>query len=396
MMVSALALATACIWSTPREADAASFTLTGIEVPTAGSPDGSVQVGYEYLGLFCHHLLPECIDTFGARRWQAGVLSALPGSGNGFFTFALGLSPDGDTTYGAAEGLVDYIAGVRWVDGSLQHLAETGDPDFGFFAAHDASADGNVIVGQSQWRAGVGTRPARWVGALAPEDLGDLGGADLVEPAAAAYATSADGSVIVGRASAVAGPEAFRWESGVLAGLGDAPGGDHASAAFAVSDDGSVIVGYVTDASGKRAARWVNGVLSMLPTVTVEALSVSASGEYIVGQADLGAFIWSESDGLSYIEDRLVASGLAGLPTSIDSAMSVSNDGLVIGGASSDGGYVATLDANALVPVLAPLAGVALMTGLCMTGSRRLRQPPSASSRSASSSVHRSYTDSSS
>jgi probable HAF family extracellular repeat protein len=56
---------------------------------------------------------------------------------------------------------------------------------------------------------------------------------------------SADGSVLVGRASSASGAEAFRWTSGGgMVGLGDLPGGGFESTAEAVSADGSTVVGY--------------------------------------------------------------------------------------------------------------------------------------------------------
>src|SRR5438876_4812270 len=58
-----------------------------------------------------------------------------------------------------------------------------------------------------------------------------------------ATAVSADGKVAVGLSTSAAGEQAFRWESGVMTGLGDLPGGDFSSAAYGVSADGSVVVG---------------------------------------------------------------------------------------------------------------------------------------------------------
>ena len=63
------------------------------------------------------------------------------------------------------------------------------------------------------------------------------------------------------------GSEAFRWEDGVMAGLGDLPGGNFSSAAFDVTGDGSVLVGQASSAaSGSvfEAYRWEGGVMAAL------------------------------------------------------------------------------------------------------------------------------------
>jgi probable HAF family extracellular repeat protein len=52
--------------------------------------------------------------------------------------------------------------------------------------------------------------------------LGDLLGGDFNS---AAFAVSGDGRVVVGSSLSTSGEEAFRWENGVISGLGDLPGG---------------------------------------------------------------------------------------------------------------------------------------------------------------------------
>jgi len=51
--------------------------------------------------------------------------------------------------------------------------------------------------------------------------LGELPGGAI---ASEAFGISPDGSVIVGRSASESGEEAFRWEGGVMRGLGDLPG----------------------------------------------------------------------------------------------------------------------------------------------------------------------------
>ena len=55
------------------------------------------------------------------------------------------------------------------------------------------------------------------------QGLGDLPGGDFKS---AAYAISADGSVVAGQSSSASGSEAFRWTlAGGIVGLGDLAGG---------------------------------------------------------------------------------------------------------------------------------------------------------------------------
>jgi uncharacterized membrane protein len=86
--------------------------------------------------------------------------------------------------------------------------------------------------------------------------LGDLAGG---LPSSAAYAVSANGSVIVGQGNSLSGAEAVRWAGGSITGLGDLAGGVYNSSAQAVSADGSIVVGYGTNASGAVAMIWDAG-----------------------------------------------------------------------------------------------------------------------------------------
>lgn len=126
--------------------------------------------------------------------------------------------------------------------------------------------------------------------------LGDLSGGTF---SSKAYGVSADGSVVIGggvSTNSVGGrvraneTEAFRWQNGVMTGLGDLPGGDFGSTAYGVSVDGSVVVGSSESANGLKPFRWQNGVmtgLSDLPggadSVRNIAFAVSADGSVVVG-----------------------------------------------------------------------------------------------------------------
>ncbi len=142
------------------------------------------------------------------------------------------------------------------------------------------------------------------------QSLGDLPGSVFNSQA---NATSADGSVVVGRSVSATGSEAYRWtEAGGMVGLGT--GGCAFSSAFATSADGSVIVGTnFTDSSCNEAYLWTAGGgmfnLGDLPGGRVfgQALAVSADGAVAVGRsissAGYEAFLWTAAGGMVGLGD---------------------------------------------------------------------------------------------
>src|SRR5262245_5955624 len=91
-------------------------------------------------------------------------------------------------------------------------------------------------------------QPVRFMG------VGDLPGGPFYS---VARGVSADGSVVVGDSQSAAGYEAFRWtRSGGIVGLGDLAGGAYSSVANDVSGDGSVVVGNGTSSVSSHAFRW--------------------------------------------------------------------------------------------------------------------------------------------
>src|SRR5262249_24146336 len=132
----------------------------------------------------------------------------------------------------------------------------------------------------------------------------DLGGCEngmvLDGKLSSGYATSGDGSVVVGVCWVQGGrAPAFRWGShtggvdlGVL--------GRRSSRANAVSSDNSTIVGWDEAQTGyRRGAVWQKGGEWLLDPdgMVGEAFNVSADGTYIVGtghpQANDSAYLWS-------------------------------------------------------------------------------------------------------
>lgn len=108
--------------------------------------------------------------------------------------------------------------------------------------------------------------PATAVGATF-QGLGDLPGGSF---ASVAFAVSPDGSSVVGESGSSFGTEAFLWESGMMTGLGDLPGAGFFSTGRGVSLGGTVVVGYSLSAAALGASppweafRWESGVMTGL------------------------------------------------------------------------------------------------------------------------------------
>ncbi len=154
------------------------------------------------------------------------------------------------------------------------------------------SADGSTVVGQLiYWHDANGLsvpsyEAFRWQNGIMT-GLGDLPGGDTDS---GAYGVSADGSVVVGYGHDTNGESGFRWVNGVMSNLTESGAWKHSSAANGVSDDGLVVVGHVSDtdlwlnSSGNYAFRWDNGVMTMLDVQSsFRAQAVSGDGSTLVG-----------------------------------------------------------------------------------------------------------------
>ncbi|MFA7688121.1 MAG: hypothetical protein WCY25_09675, partial [Moheibacter sp.] len=167
--------------------------------------------------------------------------------------------------------------------------------------AFDISDDGNVIVGwsTSEHDGNFVAEAFRWEEGIM-QGLGDLPGGVF---SSQARGVSGDGSVVIGYGvtSAPIVWEAFRWDAtDGMVGLGDFVENDIYSEATDVSYDGSVIVGrsYTTN----KPMLWINGELQYLEEELFgEAWGVSADGSMVVGSGDLNdvqqAFIWTQETG---------------------------------------------------------------------------------------------------
>jgi len=162
--------------------------------------------------------------------------------------------------------------------------------------ANKISKNGNVVVGESF--IATGSRAIAWTAADGLMNLGVLPGgtADSV-----AYGVSADGSVIVGQSddgNFAEGGTAFRWTqaTGMVA-LGNLGGPTNYGYAYQTSDDGTIIMGSMDDGHpgqfggiGFQTFRWT-----------------AATGMQPFGQAPGGVILGAASvsgDGLNYWASR--------------------------------------------------------------------------------------------
>lgn len=294
-----------------------------------------------------------------AFRWSAGT-----------GTITLGLIPGSNTSWGRATSgdgsvVVGYGLGpssrevFRWTasDGMVS-LGINGE-------ANDVSADGSTIVGNGQYTSGSGGGAFRWTASDGAVGLGYLHGGNY---SSEAFATSADGSVIVGVSDTASGKEAFRWTaSGGMVGLGFLPVDSSNTRAYGVSADGSVVVGESWGTAGE-AFRWTEAGgmvgLGKLPgdhSSTAWAISgdgsvtVGSSFNYVTGDA---AVIWDQANGIRLLSQVLVNDyGIDLTGWTLTYAYDVSFDGQIIVGTGIYNGqhrsFVATLPEPASMVLLA-------------------------------------------
>jgi len=320
------------------------------------SDDGSVVVGESHSNLGWEGFI-----------WQNGLMTGLgdlPGSY--FWSKAYAVSADGSVVVGQSVSTSGGEA-FRWENGVMTGLGELPGSPYFSSKAYAVSADGSVIVGESY--STIDFEAFRWT-----QEEGMVG---LGWTRSTAYGVSADGSVIVGEIDSAKVPdkEAFRWtkEEGMV-GLGFLvpPSMFAFSRATAVSADGSVIVGWSKasfPSSAPEPFRWENGVMTGLG-VRGSAWAVSADGSVVVGGDDVvegvNAFIWDSKHGVRDLKSVLVNEcGLDLTGWTLVSARGISADGLTIVGygVNPDGfteGWIATIPEPATLLLLS-FGGLALL-----------------------------------
>lgn len=164
------------------------------------------------------------IETHSTRPW---VFTPLALSDDGSIAAGVGYGTNGGVAYRMTGGL-------NGISEPLGDLAGGGTDTQAF----SLSGDGSVVVGYGT--SDLGREGFRW-DARGLVGLGDLpGGAFRSE----ARGISRDGSTIVGYGTSETGRQAVRWRDGVAELLGDdLSTGSIGSTAYATSGDGSVVVG---------------------------------------------------------------------------------------------------------------------------------------------------------
>jgi probable HAF family extracellular repeat protein len=257
-----------------------------------------------HTGAVAHDTSADGVTVVGYSRTTAGLRRAFCydaltgmqdlGTLGGAESEALAISADGAVIVGRSTDSAGSNRAFRWTASSgMQDLGTL--PGLTSAEAHDVSADGSVVVGD--WSSGT----FRWTATAGMQDLGIVGNT---------RGLSADGSVVVGQTNfAVPGAmHAYRWTAATGAlNLGSLAGPFGWSAADGVSGDGSIVVGWSASASGNTAFRSSvtvphaigmnycqtvpnsTGATSVLRAFGTEVLSVN-SVELIAESLPLGAF----------------------------------------------------------------------------------------------------------
>ena len=226
--------------------------LAGIDNATAMSvsADGSVIVGFAMRGGSIH-----------AVRWTgpSAIMQELGSLTPGGQSDAFGVSADGSVIVGQSFGNGSQSLAYRWTaaTGTMHALGTL--PGGTTSTAVAVNSDGSVVVGMANFSgAGIaGTnneiRAFRWTEASGVmQELGVLAGSR----SSLARAVSADGSVVVGQSESTSGTTGFRWTSATgmisvkdwLLNNGVAVASDFSTAtAEDVSGDGNIVVGQTKD-----------------------------------------------------------------------------------------------------------------------------------------------------
>lgn len=319
----------------------------GTSYASAVSADGRVVVGtteieasYIYGADPEHDVEGEDTNYRHAFRWDeaSGQMVDLGtvSSDNLGDSSASAVSADGSVVIGTAEIDASYAIGYtteafqrrqerafRWdeASGQMIDLGTLREDNRGHSTAIAISADGSVVVGHSSTERSTSIFPRtdfderqafRW-----DSTSGQMVGLGTFRADGSGYsyanAVSADGSVVVGRASSDSGSaRAYRWINGSMVDLGTLREGNVGrSSATHVSADGSVVVGTAeTDLPASwgnysHAFHWDADSGKMIDLGTLRAdnsgwsqpLAVSADGSVVVGLAvsdsnQERAFIW--------------------------------------------------------------------------------------------------------
>jgi len=248
---------------------------------------------------------------------------------------AYGMSADGGVVVGQSNS-PSGLQAFRWNDANgIVGLGAFDNPGgLRSSGARASSADGSVVVGSSSLPNSLNEdgSPFRWTAQSGLVYLGSLGGTQ----GGVARGVSSDGSVAVGYSSnANFDLEAFRWSaSGTpqMIGLGDLPGGVFNSQASAVSGDGSIVVGLASTSATPydRSFVWTqtSGMQQLGPS-TFRVIGISRDGAFAAGGNNGRAARVEIATGSVLMIPHVP---IAGLNTDTDIAWAANADGSVIAG----------------------------------------------------------------
>lgn len=251
---------------------------------------------------------------------------------NGFGpVIAYGLSADGQVVVGQSNSPQGFQAFLWTHSAGIVGLGAFPNPGgLPSSGARACSADGTVIVGSSSRPDSLNEdgSPFRWTAQTGLVWLGSLGGTS----GGVARGVSSDGSVVVGYGSnANFDGEAFRWTAAGMVGLGDVSGSPFNSQASAVSGDGARVIGLASAGSVYNTSfRWTaaNGLTQMQPA-TMRTIGMSRDGIFAVGiQAGRAARVEIDTGSLL----PLPHVSIPGLNTDTDTAWAANLDGSVVVG----------------------------------------------------------------
>lgn len=215
-------------------------------VAAGASMDGTVIVGWSDHGSFSPLGVQATVFVNGGVQMIGDFASNPTGVPR---SYGRAVSADGSTIVGYGYSSNGTEAFTRAVSGgAFVGLGALSQSNFASWA-YGVSADGSVVVGASLSGAQE-TQAFRWTQSGGIAGLGFLPSPASLTKYSIAEAVSADGSVVVGESrsnNSQNGLEAFRWtSSGGMVGLGDLPGGSFQSFAYAMSASGTVIAGRAT------------------------------------------------------------------------------------------------------------------------------------------------------
>jgi probable HAF family extracellular repeat protein len=258
-------------------------------VANAVSPDGQIAVGYNTTQVHTDYGPVSVKQAFGWKT-NGQVLNDFRGPPIANWAIAYGVSNNGIVVGVVSEyGPPDRTYGFRG-DNRLIGIGN------GSAAAWGISADGNTVFGESDFFELESNAYRRQATIWTNGNNNGIGLRGLMGAAnCTAYAASADGSVIVGESDTGSGHEAVLWarnESDEAKGLGLLPG-DLSSVARAVSGNGKIVVG----SSGCKLFIWDedNGMRNLQDVLEnqygidlagwrlISVDGVSADGSVIVG-----------------------------------------------------------------------------------------------------------------